>query len=99
MIRHKMSHPFCPECGSPLSVITEIDEATGNVIINLFCEGPADDTYSIKIDTHLSNDELLDWNVVGSKHEVTMILEDRTPDPYYKLDRETMELKEREDKT
>ena len=93
-----MSYPFCPECASPLSVTAEIDEATGNIVIFLYCEGPAEDTYSVKIDTHLTNDELLDWDGVGSKYEVTMILEDRTPDPYYKLNRETMELMEREDR-
>ena len=76
-------------------MMAEIDEATGNIVINLFCEGPADDTYSLKINTHLTNDELLDWDGVGSKYEVTMTLEDRTPDPHYKLDRETMELVER----
>lgn len=91
-----MAYPFCPECGSPLSVTTEVDEVTGNIIVNIFCEGPAEDEYSLKIDTHLCNEALQDWDVVGSEYKITMKLEARTPDPYYKSNWETMKFEERE---
>ena len=51
----------------------------------------------LKIDTQLCNDELLDWDVVGSKHEATVELVEREPDPDYQLDIETMELVERKE--
>jgi hypothetical protein len=92
-----MAYPWCPECGAPLSVSAEVDEVTGNIVVKLFCEGPAEDVYVLKIDTHLCNDELLDWDVVGSKHEATVELVEREPDPDYKLDIETMELVERKE--
>ena len=92
-----MAYPYCPECGAPISVDAEVDEVTGNIIVKFFCEGPAEDVYVLKIDTHLCNAELLDWDVVGSKHEATVELVEREPDSYYKLDIETMELVERKE--
>ena len=89
-------YPLCPECGYPLSVADGVDEVTENIFVKFFCEGPANDVYVLKIDTHLCNEELLDWDVVGSKNEATIELVERKPDSYYKLDTETMELVERE---
>ena len=61
-------YPLCPECGAPLSVTDGVDEVTGNIFVMFFCAGPADDVYVLKIDTHLCNEELRDWNGVGSKN-------------------------------
>jgi len=72
-----MAYPYCPEWGAPLSVDAEVDEVTGNIIVKFFCEGPAEDVYVLEIDTHLCNAELLDWDVVGSKHEATVELVER----------------------
>jgi len=88
-------YPLCPECGAPLSVNDGVDEVTGNIFVRFFCEGPAEDVYVLKIDTKLCNADLLDWDVVGSKHEATVELVERKPDSFYELDVETMELVER----
>ncbi|MHA1280665.1 MAG: hypothetical protein ACTSQ8_26215 [Candidatus Helarchaeota archaeon] len=62
-----MRDALCPECGYPLSVEVIEDDKTGNIIINLFCEGSGEDEYVLEINTHLCNDELKDWDKVGSK--------------------------------
>ena len=87
-----MHEAICPECGCPLSVAVIEDENTGNIVINLFCEGFADDIYSIRINTHLSNEELRKWNNVNSTKKATMKLEKRAHDPNNSLDLLTVEL-------
>ncbi|MCX6654030.1 MAG: hypothetical protein NTY03_02790 [Candidatus Bathyarchaeota archaeon] len=73
--------PSCPECGAPLSVEVREDEKTRNIIINLFCEGAGDDDYLLEINTHLCNDDLMDWDIPGSTYDATMKLIERTTNP------------------
>ncbi|MHA1298741.1 MAG: hypothetical protein ACTSO9_04770 [Candidatus Helarchaeota archaeon] len=77
-----MHDALCPECGYPLSVEVIEDDKTWNIIINLFCEGPGEDEYVLEVNTHLCNDELKDWDNVGSKLEATMTIIHRKQDPY-----------------
>lgn len=93
-----MHDAICPECGCPLSVKVLEDENTGTIVINLFCEGFADDIYSIKINTHLCNEKLQEWNNVGSTRKATIKLENRTQDPYNTLDLSTAELERYQEK-
>lgn len=92
-----MRDALCPECGSPLSVEVIEDEDTDNIIIRFFCEGSANDVFVLEINTHLLNEDLLDWDDIDTTYKATIKLIERKPDPYYVLDRETMELVEREE--
>jgi len=87
-----MRDAICPECGCPLSVEVLDAENTGNIVINFFCEGYAEDKYSIRIDTHLSNEKLREWNRVGTTKKATMELAERTEDPYDSLDLSMVEF-------
>jgi hypothetical protein len=81
-----MVDAFCPECGCTLSVGISRDNKNGTIVINLFCEGFADDIFKISIDTHLTNENLRKWNSIGSTRKATMKLENRIRDPFESVD-------------
>jgi hypothetical protein len=90
-----MRELICPECGSPLSIEILQEEGSGNIVVNLFCESPTDDEYYLRIDTKLWNEEFFHWDKIGSIRKADMTLVNRKPDPFYKLDKKTLELIER----
>ena len=73
--------PTCPECGYPLSLTMEVDDETKEILIDCFCEGPADDEFHIQIQTGLTQDDLEDLDTVGVTLPVKLILMERQPDP------------------
>jgi hypothetical protein len=93
-----MRDAICPECGCPLFVEVLEEENSGKIVINLFCKGFADDVYNIKINTHLSNEKLREWNILGSTKKATMKLEKRTRDPYYSMDLSAVEIERYQEK-
>jgi hypothetical protein len=50
-------HFICPECGYPLSVDFSEDE-NEELVIEFYCEGPGEDTFSFQIHTGVSNEDL-----------------------------------------
>ena len=50
--------PICPECGGWLSVERYIDENTGEIIIEFWCEGAGSDEFNFLIFTGLTNEDL-----------------------------------------
>ena len=50
--------PICPECGDGLSVERYIDENTGEIVIELWCEGAGSDEFDLLILTGLTNEDL-----------------------------------------
>jgi hypothetical protein len=77
-------HPACPECGSPLSHVIEIDEDTGEIVIGLFCEGAGEDEFNLSISTGLSNKDLKRLKKAGktTKKVMQIKLIERKKDPY-----------------
>jgi len=47
--------PICPECGGWLSVERYIDDDTGEIIIEFYCEGAGSDEFDFLILTGLTN--------------------------------------------
>jgi len=74
----------CPECGHSLSTIVERDEATGEIKIKFFCEGPGDDVFELEILTGLKEEDLADLREVGKvvKKEMKVVLIAREPESY-----------------
>jgi hypothetical protein len=87
---------LCPECGTPLSIEVKEDNATGFILISLFCEGPGDDEYRLEINTCMWNEEFSEWEEIGSTQNMSMKLVERKPDQDYTLNWDTMELLERD---
>ena len=50
--------PACPECGDWLSLERYIDEDTGEIIIQFWCEGAGSDEFNFLILTGLTNEDL-----------------------------------------
>lgn len=73
---------LCPECGEPLTVELLTDEKTGELIIDIGCEGDGDDEYQLQIFTGLTNYEISDLDEVGKviKKEMKLVLKNRTPE-------------------
>lgn len=57
--------PVCPECGDWLSVERFIDEDTGEIVIELFCDGPGDDLFDFVILTGITNENLKNFKEEG----------------------------------
>ncbi|NIO38702.1 hypothetical protein GTO27_13550 [Candidatus Bathyarchaeota archaeon] len=79
--------PFCPECGDPLSIATEKDDETGEIMIDFFCEGAGDDEYHLRIQTRLTDVDLKGLKKVGKTMKRQMVVElmNRKPEPYSKV--------------
>ena len=48
---------ICPECGYPLSVYFTEDE-NEELVIEFYCEGPGEDTFSFQLKTGVSNEDI-----------------------------------------
>jgi len=82
------ARPLCPECDEWLSLMTFKDEDTGEIIIEFFCEGAADDEFGFQIFTGMIDDDLEFMTEVGKRFERKMgvLLTHRSPDPYLEED-------------
>ena len=65
---------LCPECGDKLSMITSVDEDSGELIIKMFCDGDRSDIFEFEIHTGLSNDDINNMTDVGKINERNMDL-------------------------
>jgi len=57
--------PICPECGGWLSVEREIDNKTGEIYLEFWCEGAGSDEFDFVILTGLTNSDLQDMKEEG----------------------------------
>jgi hypothetical protein len=73
----------CPECGEPLSVSIDKDGRTGQIVVDLFCEGDGDDQFEIHILTGLTDKDLKHLKGVGRivKKGIKLKLVARERDP------------------
>jgi len=51
-------HPFCPECGFPLSICTEKDDKTREIRLEFFYEGAGEYEFIFQISTGLTDDDI-----------------------------------------
>ena len=74
-------YPLCPECGYALSLTMQIDSKTKEIMIDLFCDGPAEDVYNLQIKTGLTQQDLEIGDEVGSTFPAIGMLMERKADP------------------
>ncbi len=75
--------PACPECGEWLSCHRFADEVTGEIAIELVCEGAGSDEFDLLIKTGLTNEDLDGLRQVGRvvRKEMAIELLARTKEP------------------
>ena len=74
-------YPRCPECGYTLSLTMQIDSETKEIMIDMFCEGPAEDVFHLQIKTGLTQEDIELLDNVGETFPAETELMERKADP------------------
>ena len=73
---------MCPECGELLYSKLSIDDKTGELIIDIYCDGDSDDEYQLQIFTGLTFEDIEDLEIkekIFSK-KMQIVLKERIPE-------------------
>ena len=61
----------------------QVDSQTKEIMIDMFCEGPAEDVYHLRIETGLTQEDVEILDTIDEPFPVKAVLMERKADPDY----------------